>query len=1047
MKPLARETAARRIPVRALKSFSLQLPVLLTLLLLLEPLQVRAQEAGTARTLTQYNLRSWSHAEGFPAVGALDIEQTRDGYLWFGTHQGLARFDGVSFDLFTNSLWEELNPGSIHTLRADPRGGLWFGGHQGLYYLDRGDLSAFDSSDGLSSNHLRDVEIDAQGRLWVATLRALNVFDRENMALLRSELRDQEINVLLAGSRGHVWAGTGTAGLFRFELDGGITQFLPEQGLPDTQILSLAEDAAGRLWIGTASAGLVLFENETFFPIASPPLYPSLKSVTTLLVDPLGSVWFGSDNGLYRWNEKGLSRLSEDEGLTHNQMSSLHLDLEGTLWVGTYYGGLNRLHEGKFTNFGILEGLPSDTVHAFFQDPDGSIWIASEGGACRLEDGTVIDVLSTDSGHLPQNKVRDVYRDRSGVLWVATYGGLVRIEDGRSRVFTTRQGLSSDAVRVLLEDRAGTLWVGTRSGLNRYRDGLVERVVTEHGSSNDLIMSLHEDRRGALWVGTSGGGLLRFEDGRWTRFTSRDGLASDVVFRLHEDDDGALWIGTSGGLNRLAGDEISGMTIHQGLPNNSIFQVLEDREGRFWMVSGAGLIRTSRQELENVMTGRADSFQPMLLDRSDGLRGEFQGTGKGILDRQGRLWLPTLGGAATLTPGRVPANDLPPPVYVERMAVDNRSYRAGTPVVLGPGSRSFEFHYTALSFVAPEKVRFRYKLEGYDERWIDPGPRRSAFYTNLGPGSYRFKVLASNNDGIWSQAGASMSFEVEPAFYETRWFLVLAVLGFVSAGVGIYKRRVRRLKLHNQQLEETVEARTREIREKNRENERLLLNILPVPIAQRLKGGERTIADSFEDVTVLFADLVGFTPLAGTMPSAELVDLLNELFSSFDTLTIDLGVEKIKTIGDAYMAVAGLPSPNPNHARAAAEMALSMLEQVEHLNARMNTALQLRIGLNTGPVVAGVIGKHKFVYDLWGDTVNIASRMESHGQAGHVHVSASTYECLRAYYEFGPSIRIDVKGKGQMETYMLIGRKKQRPVSPLHAGLGEPPGNRPALLE
>jgi class 3 adenylate cyclase len=517
-----------------------------------------------------------------------------------------------------------------------------------------------------------------------------------------------------------------------------------------------------------------------------------------------------------------------------------------------------------------------------------------------------------------------------------------------------------------------------------------------------------------------------------------------------------VWLFTIGGkLGRFRSGRLAWLDRGQGVPEirAHVLQVGPDRS--LWMTANDGLFRATIADLDAALDGRETHVSFSTYGTGDGLRSsEFNGgVPAGALDTQGRLWFPNAAGAVRVDPRRFRVNAVPPPVRIEAARVTDtlgeHDLPTQTGLTLQPGSQQLAIDYTAPSFLAPSRVQFAYQLEGMDARPVAAQTRRTAYYTGLQPGRHAFRVWATNADGIRSVHAALLDVTVLPAWYQTRAFTVACVLAVLALFWTIYTVRLRQLRARQRDLEGQVRARTADLEREKAVSESLLLNVLPASIAHRLKEGETTIADTFEEVSVLFADIVGFTVLSADSTPQAIVELLNDLFSRFDAVTERFGVEKIKTIGDAYMVVAGVPLPRADHAGTLADVALAMLDELNDFNGERGATLALRIGLHSGPVVAGVIGKRKFSYDLWGDTVNTASRMESHGVVGCIHLSEATRDRLPSRHGLEDRGLISIKGKGSMRTFLLTsGGGSTRVGAGLYvtaAGMAEPSGSLETL--
>ncbi|MEO0250409.1 MAG: two-component regulator propeller domain-containing protein, partial [candidate division WOR-3 bacterium] len=635
-------------------------------------------------------------------------------------------------------------------------------------------------------------------------------------------LSHDTIYSLCGDHQGNLWIGTG-GGLTRF-WRGRFTTYTVNDGLPHNLVRALVEDRRGNLWIGTFGGGLASFRHGRFTTYTIRDGLSDNK-IWSLYEDREGSLWIGTDNGgLNRFRDGIFTRYDTTEGLTSNLVLSLFEDREGSFWIGTG-GGLNRLKEGKFTVYTRRQGLAHDVVRCIYEDRQGNLWIGTYGGGVsRFRDGQFTTYTTKDG--LASDIVFSIWQDRAGSLWFGTNGGgLSRLRDGHFTTYSSKQGLSSDMVRCLYQDRAGNLWVGTYGGgLNLFVGGQFIKYGRAQGLPSDFVLSLLEDRRGNLWIGTFGGGLTRYQAGKFTTYSTKQGLSNDTVLTIYEDADGNLWVGTNGGgLNLLKQGKITRITSKEGLYSDVVQQILEDNQGNLWMSCNKGLFRVSKRELHELAEGRIRSITSVTYGTAEGMRSSECNGGSqpaGCRTRDGRLWFPTNEGVVMIAPDQWPINRLPPPVHIEHVIIDRRPLERSQLAEVPPGKGELEFHYTGLSLLVPQKVRFKFRLEGYDEEWIDAGSRRVAYYTNIPPGRYRFRVIAANNDGVWNEAGASVEFYLKPHFYQTKWFYALGAFTLGLTGYGLYRLRIKQLKSREEALVALVEERTKDLLEVTRNLER-----------------------------------------------------------------------------------------------------------------------------------------------------------------------------------------------------------------------------------
>ncbi len=783
----------------------------------------QARGLDPARALTQYLHQVWTTDEGLPQNSVNAIAQTRDGYLWLGTEEGLVRFDGARFTILDKSNTAAFaSAQAIHALFEDRDGTLWVGTVAGLVRLAGGRLSRYDD-ERLREEPVSTLYEDRQGTLWVGTNDGLFALADGRLARYSTDdgLASNQVNALFQDRSGALWIGTGE-GLHRFA-DGAFTVYHQADGPSENLITAIEEDRDGRLWLGTRG-GLYFLQGDALHPYAP----GDTDAVWALWADPQGSLWIGMDRGLRRLRAGRLDVFAEREGLSEDRVISLYHDEEGSLWIGTLGRGLQRLWDGKFTAYTTAEGLSHDMVTTVYEDAGGALWIGTDGGGLnRLQDGTFTTYTTAEG--LSSDIVTSVYEDGQGALWIGTLGGgLNRLYRGRFTAYTTAQGLPSNRIYGLYEDSRGALWIATTAGLVRYRNGAFKTYTTDDGLSSNEITTFTEDAEGALWIGTYEGGLNRLllsdhDAPHFTHLSTDDGLGSNMVLALHADAEGALWIGTyEGGLARLEKGTLTTYSTKEGLFSDKIYAILEDDEGSFWMSCNKGLFQVSKQTLNAFAAGRIDHVATVAygkastaIDKADRLRSfEINGGSQPAAwkRRDGTLWFPTVEGVVSINPRDVRWNRRLPPVLVEEIRVDGKPFDPASAEKLYPGKKKFEFQYTALSFIAPENIRFRYLLEGYDTDWQPAGPARLATYTNLDPGTYTFRVKARNSDGFWNEAGAAVTFEIKPFFYQTPWFYALSALAMLLMAVAAYRLRVGHLKRRERELQGLVETRTQDLR-------------------------------------------------------------------------------------------------------------------------------------------------------------------------------------------------------------------------------------------
>jgi signal transduction histidine kinase/ligand-binding sensor domain-containing protein/ActR/RegA family two-component response regulator len=772
------------------------------------------------KALTQYVHNDWQTDHGLPQNSVQAVVQTRDGYLWLGTQEGLVRFDGEHFEIFDRSNTRALAHNDVTALLEDRLGRLWIGTYGGgLTWFKDGVFTRFSAPADLSDEFVTALREDSRGTVWIGTKdHGLRGFADGGVRSVTTAdgLSANRVFAIYEDGDGDLWIGT-SAGLNRLR-GRTVVRFSTADGLANDRVMAIAGDAPGALWVGTDAGLNHLIDGR----ISATAIMPG-AAIRSLLFDRDRNLWIGSrGDGLSRLAGGRLSTIRVKDGLSNNTPLSLYEDRESNLWVGTNGGGLNRFRDGSIISFATQEGLSADIAICVYEDRRGHLWSGTIDGLNRMAKDGSITIYGTKDG-LANVRATSIYEDRAGDIWVATAGGLNRLRNpaaasagrGRFETFTTRDGLSSDTLTAVQGDRSGALWVGTDgAGLNRLVDGKFSTLTTADGLTSNFVTALHEDRSGDLWIGTRGGGLSRLSKGRFTPFTTKQGLSSNNVSSVFEDSDGVLWIATrGGGLSRFKDGRFTTFATKNGLFDDLVHQVLEDAQGDLWMSSNKGIFRVPKRQLTDLAEGKATTIRGRVYGQADGMKSsESNGIGQpaGYRTLDGRLWFPTLKGLAMIDPKRLQRNTLPPPVVIEQVHVDKAVVPMTGLASVPPGRGELEFRFSALSLVDPDRNRFKFRLEGFDLQWQETN-RRSVSYTNIPAGSYTFRVVASNNDGVWNDTGAAFALRLQPHFYQRWWFyssLVLASGGFLFAG---HRVRVRHLHARGRELALRVEERTREL--------------------------------------------------------------------------------------------------------------------------------------------------------------------------------------------------------------------------------------------
>jgi signal transduction histidine kinase/ligand-binding sensor domain-containing protein len=756
------------------------------------------------------------------------MAQTPDGYLWLGTEFGLLRFDGVRTVPWQPPPGEKLRSEDVSALLASRDGSLWIGTGTELVSWKDGKLTRHQELDG---QFLTMIFEDREGVIWAA---------------------------------GAILTGNGKLCAYRESR----SECFGEDGSFGRTAYNLYEDHTGNLWV-------VSFNGLWRWRPGAPKLYPTLEPVSAL-----AAVLDGEDGTLWIGMRGGIRRLIGDKPVEYRILGKqqfrpqrLFRDRGGATWIGTIDRGLLHYYQGKTDAFGRSDGLSSDSVGTIFEDHEGSVWVATNGGLDRFRDLPVTRFWTRQG--LSNDTIGSVLGARDGSLWLASYNGLNRWKDSKLTIFRNQSspregvvtagheivdpGLPSNGIESLFEDSRGRIWVSTPAGIAVFENGhfvrgsevprqvhttvedsreslwvndqdqglvhLIQGRVTQRipwtafGQNVAVTDMIRDPVQGGLWFGLVHGGVVYFQDGKIrASHDAKEGVGAGTVNRLRIDPTGVLWAATEGGLSRFGKGRIDTLTSRNGLPCDSVQSMIEDDDRALWMSTTCGIVRIARSKLDAWVNDPTQRIQVTAFDQSDGAvshpssAGSYGPTVTKSVD--GKLWFVVLDGVSVVDPRQLAQNKIPPPVHIEQVKADGKLHDATRGLRLPALARDLEIDYTALSLVAPEKNRFKYKLEGYDRDWRDAGNRRQAFYTNLSPRKYTFRVIGSNNDGVWNEAGTSFDFSTDPAYYQTTWFLASCLAAILALLWWLYRLRVQQLAQRLQiRMEERVNERTRVARD------------------------------------------------------------------------------------------------------------------------------------------------------------------------------------------------------------------------------------------
>jgi signal transduction histidine kinase/ligand-binding sensor domain-containing protein len=768
----------------------------------------------------QYRIDHWTADDGLPQNSVYGIVQTKDGYLWLATFDGLARFDGARFTIFNKSNSPGIVNNRFTSLFETASGDLWAGTEEsGAGRFHGGRFEHFGADAG-APRHVSWIEADAEngGAVIHGDSQAFHFSDGKFSPVDAGSNFWQAERISLIPNR-EIFCVFNSKIFPDCFIDGRWQSFLLAADLPQENILLAAQqvnfvwgaqEANGIVWLITADGRLARAENgriTRFFDerdgLPEVPLCFMTGSQLGLVArDAAGALWLVDLPSMQK--ELLLKKTSVPPPLEKAEISSTYQDNEGNLWFGTGRDGLFRARKQTITAYSEADGIADKNVYPIYEDRAGTIWIGTTGGLFKYENETFTSVKSTDNF-----QVNAIGEDAAGRILISNYGALYVQENNRFIPFERGKNLDVGYIYAIHADRENALWIGGSIGLRRFKDGVLTSFTTADGLAGNDVKVIIEARTGGLWIGTYDG-LTRLENGQLTSWRETDGLPSRTVRSLYEDADGTLWIGSyDGGLARFKDGKFTRYNTKTGLPNDGAFQILEDDNRNFWISSNRGIYLVRKDELNEFADGKRATITSVSYGKSDGmLNAECNGgrSPAGIRARDGRLWFPTQDGVAVIDPREIKVNSQPPPVVIETVKIDNNNVEFSnndvesdsekskiqnlkSKIQIEPSQQSFEIGYTALSFINSENLRFKYKLEGLDDDWIDAGTRRLAYFSHVPPGNYTFRVIAANSDGVWNEQGATLKIVVMPPYYRTWWFITLAVFALGIFAYLLFRRR------------------------------------------------------------------------------------------------------------------------------------------------------------------------------------------------------------------------------------------------------------------
>jgi ligand-binding sensor domain-containing protein/signal transduction histidine kinase len=767
--------------VQSLRTGTVRLTQKLKILFVCLALQLATSARGaTTKELKYYALSTWKTDQGLPQNFITAIEQTPDGFLWIGTMGGLARFDGLHFTTFPGTNGNYSLQNHITALAKDRDGSLWIGSASGLNHYADGEFTQIANQAGAQRFAVNEVVADREGGVWVVTHDGLFHVDTHEFDSPFRDMRGRTPAAIAEGTDRTLWVanGTGVSALRDGKIIGNYTV---ADGLPAASISILYADSSGTLYAGDGHR-LVRFNGKGFEPVVA----PGLGNFVSLLTDFRGNLWMASGglHGISRKSGSQTDLLTTKQGLATNDARVLFEDASHDIWIGTI-AGLQRLHDGVFTTYTEDDGLPSgeNQYVAVFEDRQNSIWVGSlEDGVARGRDGR-FERYSVKQGLKP-GQVRGFAETDQGVAVAVSDYGLFALRDGQ---FVSVPNLPHGYITSPVNDSAGGLWFAVNgNGVFRLRNGSLTHYTTQDGLPSMMAWSLLVDGQGGVLAGTNDG-LARMRNGRFER------IAEGAIISIARDREDGLWLGTSTGLEYVKDGRVTRLTQQEGLPGNQVLSVDVDSGGNVWVATSSAIARLERGQLDRVIEGKESRLSPRLFTQADGLRTRDVlpiGQVSACVAHDGRIWFATAAGLSVVEP-RLESAPMAQ-AFIEAIAVDDVPQPTADAVVVPPGRHRLTFTYTAPDLHSPEQLRFRYRLNGWDKDWREAGAARQVSYTALPPGKYQLEIVAANEDGLWSNHLARVGLRIQPFFYQTKLFLIFALLALVSLVIEITRRRTRR---------------------------------------------------------------------------------------------------------------------------------------------------------------------------------------------------------------------------------------------------------------
>ncbi len=920
----------------------------------------------------QYRFDTWTTDTGLPQNGIRRITQTPDGYLWFTTFDGLVRFDGVRFTTFNKSNTKGIINNRFTEIYSDTDGTVFAATMEGgvLTVYRKGSFSSF-TSEQTPGQYIKKIKPDSEGKIRFLAenddRETESWYYLENNQFVLSEKRNKDRNTIeYRGKSGTRWTVSPTE-IIENRNGNRIVHSYQIKGFKFIQ--EVFEDSKGSLWIG--GVNLFLLENGKIKKFAEKEGFPVNADFHSFWEESDGSVWFANGGrlapgaGLVRYRDERFSIFGTESGLSDTSVFDVFKDREETIWLATNKG-LNRLKKKIINAYSVKDGLDNTEAYPIYRDSKDNIWVGTIKGLNLYRDGKFERVLLQPSRQdVPKHtiwrngevSVQSLMEDRHGKMWIGVAGGVFVADNGKTEMLKQSE---AHHVSAILEDKNGKVWVTSDKGILLFQDYQLKTAYTiKDGLPHDFMTVIHEDSRGRLWFGGMGG-LSEFKDGKFINHTKNEGLTGNYVRSIYEDAQGTLWIGTyDEGLSRFKNGSFVNFKTEDGLFNNGVFAIQEDRSGYFWISSNRGIYRVKRQDLNDFAEGKIEKINSVGYGKEDGMLNSECNGGRqpaSIQDKDGKFWFPTQDGVIVIDSELESENSLPPSVVIESVTVERKQidFRGG--ITIEPGQKNIEISYTGLSLIKSGQIKFKYKLEGHDPDWIDAGTKRTAYYSYLPPGHYKFLVKAANSNAVWNETGANIELELKPFFYQTKSFYLICVLGAVLLFFVIWMISVQQLRSRERLLTRLVTEKTRELKKANENLLHLANHDALTQIANRrcfeefLSNEWNRAVRAKSEISIILLDIDHFKLFNDTYGHQSGDECLRRVAAAL-TETINRPTDLVARFGGEEFALI-LGGTDAEGAFNIAEQSLENIRKLEILHSTSYTSNHLTVSLGVATVLA-----------------------------------------------------------------------------------------------